>query len=221
MALQPGSGPGERPAPAGAWDRPDPGGPPEVPDTAAAPDTGGVEEDELPPPVDPAPLGWFLLGVVYALTAVYSAVPAQHSTLFGAGPAGAGRMAVALAVVPYALAGLYTGLTAAGRGWLYPVTFAAWPLLLERLALYLFGMAGRWMLAGFPAGWREAVPLAAALSFTRETLAPYATPAYMAWGLGSLALTASVHAGVRLAAGRWGRWRTGRARHGAPGAAGA
>ncbi|WP_460038537.1 hypothetical protein [Thermaerobacter litoralis] len=188
--------------------------PPAGPGAPAAPAAGGpgagagegpgvFPEQDLPPPVDPAPLGWFLLSVVYAVTALYTAVPAAGTTLFGAGPEGGGRMAVALVVLPYLFAGLYTGLTHGGRGWVYPVTFAAWPLLLERLALYLFGFAGRWMQEGFPDGWREALPVASALAFTREALAPYATPAYGAAGAASLALTVAVFFAVRWAEARW------------------
>ena len=185
----------------------------------ALPD-GEAPDGPLPAPVDPAPLGWFLVALAYAFTALYSAVPAEGSTLFGAGPAGAARMAVALGVVPYIVAGLYTGLTEGGRGWPYPVTFAAWPILLERLALYLYGVGGQWMLAGFPEGWRQALPLGGALGFTRETLAPYATPGYVAWGAGSLAITLAVHAGARLAARRVGVRRARRAGGGDPQAAG-
>lgn len=176
---------------------------PAIPGREALP----AEESDLPPPVDPAPLGWFLLAVTYALTAVYSAVPAAGSTLFGAGAQGAGRMAAALVVIPYVLAGVYTGCTAGGRGWLYPATFAAWPILLERLALYLFGMAGQWMVAGFPHGWREALPLDTALAFTRATLAPYATVGYLAAGAASLALAVGVFFATRWLAGRVARSR--------------
>lgn len=145
--------------------------------------------------------------LAYAFTAVYSAVPAEGSTLFGAGPAGAARMAVALAVVPYLVAGLYTGLTDGGRGWVYPLTFAVCPLVLERLALYLYGVGGQWMLAGFPAAWRQALSVEGALAFTRETLAPYASPAYVLGGTGSLALTVGVHAAVGFVVRRVGRGR--------------
>ncbi|HEY8393917.1 MAG TPA: hypothetical protein VIK92_03855 [Thermaerobacter sp.] len=150
---------------------------------------------------DPAPFGWFLLTVVYLLTAIYSALPAPGEGLFGAALAGGSRMAAWLVVAPYLFAGLYTGVTGAGRGWVYPLTFTFWPLIIERGLLYLFGMAGQWMQVGFPAGWREAMDLQAALAFTRETLAPYATPVYVALA----------PAGLAIAMVTW--WVTGRLRN--------
>lgn len=150
---------------------------------------GAVAAGGVHPGADPAPLGWFLLTLVHLFTAVYTARPAPGEGLFGAAPEGGPRMAAWLIVVPSLFAGLYTGLTRAGRGWLYPLTFAFWPLVVERGLLYLFGMAGQWMLAGFPAGWREASRFEAALAFTRETLAPFATPAYVALAPAGLGIT--------------------------------
>ena len=230
---------------AGRWQRearPGPGAPrpgsagsapgaPGVPAGSVPPVVAGTGPGEAPPPAgdpgaaaaresDPAPLGWFLLTLVYLFTAVYTARPDPDAGLFGADPAGGPRMAAWLLVLPYAAAGVYTGLTGAGRSWIYPVTFTFWPLAVERAALYLYGMAGQWMLAGFPEGWREALPLAGALAFTRDTLAPYATVAYLALAPGSLALALAVHGLIRLAARRWHAARRGRpARRGAPSAA--
>lgn len=176
--------------------------------SSSSPDVAAVPRDAEAGP-DPASFGWLLLAVIYLLTATYTAQPAPGEGLFGAAIAGGDRMAAWLVVVPYLFAGVYTGLTRDGRGWLYPLSFAFWPLAIERGLLYLFGLGGQWMMAGFPDGWQEAAGLETALAFTRETLAPFATTTYVALAPASLALTAAVSwathrltAGLRGHAGR-------------------
>lgn len=167
---------------------------------------GGAAADVPFSQPDPGPFGWFLYTLLYLFTAVYSAQPNPEAGLFGADVAGGPRMAVWLTVLPALVAGIYAGVTASGRSWWYPATLVLVPMAAERLALYLYGMAGQWMAGDFPAGWRQALALEPALAFTRETLAPYATPAYFVSAPVSLLLALAGY-GFALVAFRRFRFR--------------